>query len=98
MSTKGNIGWQLKEMQPALAAATVVRTIFESTDGMIIGYSNITTGAALNVISNVFAPGCLVICVASDGVNSVQLMINEGSAATPDFTTAISVGSIDPDA
>lgn len=99
MGSPGRIGWDLDRMVPAKAASTAIRSIFSTVSGIVIGYADVTTAAALDGFTDgTFAPGALVICVNSDAVNTVQLMINEGISTAPAFKSVISVGGIDPDA
>ena len=91
-----NVGNELKNMQPAVAGnTTMITPIFESKDGIVIAYSQLTASAALTaLVANgvKFAPGCLCICVHSDAVATVYLMANYGIATAPDFYSVITAG------
>lgn len=86
-------------MTPGTAIGTTVTCIHRTTTGIIWGCSTITTAAGLDAITDgTLSHGCLVLCVSSNAVNTVQMMINEGTSTAPVFKAIMSVGGIDPDA
>ena len=85
--------------QSSKAVTTAVQAIFRVTDGILLGYANVTTADALDTITDgSLAAGCIIIAATSNAVNTVQVMINEGVSTAPAFKSFISVGGIDPDA
>jgi hypothetical protein len=97
--SRGNIAFEMKTMTEGKAAiSTKVTPIFSSEDGIIFGYSRITTSATLTALVDDgvtrFAPGCIIICVNSLAVSSVLGMVNYGTVATaPNFYSLITAGT-----
>lgn len=95
--SRGNIGHELRTMQPAKAGiSTNVYPIFESADGIVLCYSRITSSATLTaLVTNglKFAPGCLCICVNSLAAATTLLMANYGTVNTaPNFYSVMTAG------
>jgi len=93
MANPANIAFTLKNMLPGEAAVSnKVYPIFESQDGIILGYSLVTSVSTLTALCESdgvkYAPGCLIICVHSSmPTTSVAWLINQGIASAPSFVS-----------
>ena len=102
--TRGNVAWELNEMSKGKAAiSTTVFPVIQTSDGIVLCYSLITTSATITALCESqglkFATGCLHICVKADAAATIKMMCNYGTAATtPNWYAVISTGTDTGDA
>ena len=96
MASKGNIAYQMNGMEDGKAvSSTRIDTIYRTTDGLVMGVTNISTIAALSAlrvaVGETFSPGCIIIPISSvcDALASARAWQNIGTAAVPVITQLV---------
>lgn len=76
--TRYDVAFDLNGMVPAPAAVATLQVIYNTEDGILLGYST-ATKAVLDARDDC-APGCLIL-----DTTNVRWYVNQGTKASPDF-------------